>query len=87
MNNLVCIESNRGFRIVKADYYPPNGEKIRLVQESSSVGDYEDSLECAGSSYLWVGDNIHLDREEVSELVRCLQYWLTNKRLPTLLTE
>jgi hypothetical protein len=54
----------------------------RLIQESSAIGDYEDSFDCPGSSYLWVGDDHHLDREEVAELIENMQHWLDNGRLP-----
>jgi hypothetical protein len=54
----------------------------RLVSESSAIGDYHDSYERPGSSFLWIGDNHHLNREEVAELVAKMQYWLDHKRLP-----
>jgi len=68
--------TNRGFSIIN---HPTrdNVPKIeRLVQESSAVGDYEDSFDKPGSSYLWFGPDHHLDREEVEELIGHLQRWL-----------
>lgn len=54
----------------------------RLIQESSAVGDYDDSLDNPGSSYLWVGRDHHLDRDQVRELIGHMNAWLTNGRLP-----
>lgn len=53
----------------------------RLIQESSAVGEYEDSFGNPGSSYLWVGQDHHLNREEVRELIERMEYWLETKRL------
>ena len=52
-----------------------------LALESSAVGDYDDSVDRPGSSFLWFGDHHHLNREEVSELVGFLQHWLDTGRL------
>lgn len=41
----------------------PEGETL---QQSSAIGDYEDSLENPGSSFLWIGDE-HCDREAVKD--------------------
>ena len=71
--------TSRGFEILKHDVYPPKPEPMkqgRLAQQSSAVGDYEDAIDCPGTSYLWIGDNFHLDREEVRSLVEHLQRWL-----------
>ncbi len=54
----------------------------RLIQESSAIGDYEDSEDNVGSSYLWVGNDHHLNREEVSLLVHIMSSWLIDGRLP-----
>lgn len=37
---------------------------------------YADAFDRPGSSFLWVGDRHHLDRDEVRELVGYLQRWL-----------
>jgi hypothetical protein len=76
------ITTERGFRIIE------HWER-GLVQESSSIGPYEDSMDNPGSSFLWVGEeqSYHLDREEVLKLINCLQYWLDNKRLPVLVND
>jgi hypothetical protein len=53
----------------------------RLIQESSAIGDYENSFDCPGSSYLWIGQYHHLNREEVAELIARMQYWLKTGRI------
>jgi hypothetical protein len=58
-----------------------NRESTRLIGESSAVGDYDDSLDNPGSSYLWVGAAHHLNREEVRELIARMQYWLDRGHL------
>jgi hypothetical protein len=75
-------QTQRGFRIlVEEKYQNEPGEFTRLIQESSAVGDYEDSFDLPGSSFLWVGEDHHLNREQVKELIGHMQYWLDNKRL------
>lgn len=69
------VQSDRGFRRVEI-----GGETI--VAESSGVGDYDDSLERPGSSFLWTFAVGQIDREEVAGLVTVLQHWLEHKRLP-----
>lgn len=80
------VASDRGFLYINYPSYPAEdcggGEERRLVSESSAIGDYEDSWDNPGSSFLWVGDNHHLNREEVAELVAAMQHWLDNGRLP-----
>lgn len=74
--------TSRGFAVVTAPHYP-SGRPTRLLQESSIVGDYEDAFDNPGSSALWVGEDHHLNREEVRELALLLMYWLENKTLRT----
>ena len=75
-------ETERGFIVVTEEKYQnERGEFTRLIGESSAVGDYEDSFENPGSSYLWVGRDHHLNREQVAELIRRFEYWLECKRL------
>jgi len=74
--------TERGFRIVEHEKYADNARTLtRLVQESSAIGDYEDSMDTPGSSFLWVGKDHHLDREEVEELIGRMQEWLDTGRL------
>ena len=61
-----------------------NEDDPRLVQQSSAIGDYPDSMDEPGSSFLWVGMTHHLNREQVRELVQRLEHWLaTGKLFPT----
>ena len=53
----------------------------KLIQESSAMGDYKNSWERPGSSYLWVGEYHHLNREEVKELIKRMKHWLRKCRL------
>jgi len=73
-------KTNRGFTIVLHEKHP-NEEMTRLLQESSAIGGYEDSCTNPGSSYLWVGQDHHLNREEIEELIEKMQYWLKTSRL------
>ena len=72
--------TSRGFVVIEEENYQ-DGEMTRLIQESSTVGDYDDSPEKPGSSYLWVGQDHHLDREQVTELISRMQHWLLTGRL------
>jgi len=75
-------KTERGFVIVTHPAYgDEDGAPERLIQESSAIGDDEDSFDNPGSSYLWVGENHHLNREEVRELISRLEHWLNAKRL------
>ena len=80
--------TNRGFRIIKHPSRTQRNvvnepEMTRLIQESSAIGDYKNSLSEPGSSYLWIGDDHHLNREEVAELIDNMQHWLDDGRLPS----
>jgi hypothetical protein len=76
---VILKRTDRGFNFVVTS---PNLEvRERVVQESSSVGEYDDALDRPGSSYLWVGPHHRLDREEVAALVTYLQCWLATGRL------
>jgi len=49
-------KTERGFPIVRCEPYPPGcKESDCLIKASSAIGDYEDSFDKPGSSYLWVG--------------------------------
>lgn len=77
------VRAEGGFICVQHETYSETPELCRLIQESSAVGDYDDSFDNPGSSYLWVGECHHLDRDEVSELIEMMTVWLETKRLPT----
>lgn len=80
MNEIQITE--RGYRYLLTEIYQnKRGEMTRILAESSAVGDYEDSLDRPGSSFLWVGHDHHFNREEITELIEFMQYWLDNKRL------
>ncbi len=72
--------TQRGFGIVMYESWPSKEPK-RLVQESSLVGEADDALSRPGSSYLWFGDDHHLNREEVLELIAILTSWVETGRL------
>ena len=75
--------SGRGFRYVLAEKYQNEpGEYTRLLAESSAIGDYEDAFDNPGGSYLWVGSDHHLSREEIADMIEVMQHWLDHKRLP-----
>lgn len=78
------IKCDRGFIFVNHPAYLPPHEECRLVSESSAIGDYEDSYERPGTSFLWVGEKHHLNREEVRELRDVLTFWLRTGRLSLL---
>lgn len=68
--------SDRGFTTLHHPNYI-NGQKYdRLVSESSAVGTYEDSMDKPGSSFLWVGNAHHLNRDDVKELILFMECWL-----------
>lgn len=76
------IKTDRNFRIVMHEKYASDPQKeTRLIQESSAIEGGDLALENPGSSFLWIGQDHHLNRKEVSELVSRLQFWLDNKRL------
>lgn len=75
-------DTPRGFGLVMHPTYPDRGPS-RLLQESSAIGDYDNSYEVPGSSFLWVGEKHHLNREEIAQLIFNMQYWLDTGRLPT----
>lgn len=73
--------NSRGFRSLFHPGYP-EATKRRLVAESSAIGDYDDSMDKPGSSFLWVGEAHHLNREDVTTLRDALTHWLERGRLP-----
>lgn len=69
-------KTDKGFEIIEYPNYLGSGEYTRLAQQSSAIGDYDDSLCKPGSSFLWIGKHHHLNREEIKDLIEHLQYWL-----------
>lgn len=74
-------KSNRGFDFLEHNRYVEPHDDIRLASQSSAIGEYEDSWDRPGSSFLWIGDNHHLNREQVAEFVEYLNRWLKTGRL------
>lgn len=74
------MTSDRGFQYVTEKEYTSH-EETRLVAQSSAVGNYPDSMDKPGSSFLWIGSNHHLNREEVRELMIRLNVWLNTGQL------
>ncbi len=72
--------TGRGFEVLTHAMYPhiapDSPDHGRLVQASGAVGDYPDSFDRPGTSALWVGENHHLNRDEVRALVTHLLAWL-----------
>lgn len=67
--------SDRGFEVLVHEGYAP-AEPARLAGQSSGIGEYEDAFRRPGSSFLWIGSNHHLNREQVKELTEHLTRWL-----------
>ena len=71
------VRSERGFEFLDHPaYLKSDAEHSRLASQSSAVGDYEDAMARPGSSFLWVGQHHHLNRDEVKEFAGYLQRWL-----------
>ena len=75
-----AIKTDRGFIRVEHKSYVGR-LPMRLIQESSAMGPHEFNVNNPGSSYLWVGENHHLNREEIAEMIERMQYWLNTGRL------
>ena len=76
--SLKIIKDNRGFQALTMG-------PIQILKQSSQIGDYADSYDKPGSSFLWFGDPIpdwiELDREEVREVINILETWLDTGKL------
>lgn len=70
------IKTGRGFEVIAIPTYANEPVDARLLGQSSAIGDYENSMDQPGSSFLWFGNQHHLNREQVSEVVEHLQAWL-----------
>ena len=67
--------------MVEHSAYPPSWvehklEDKRLVQESSVRADHKTQFNAPSAAYLWLGDNHHLDRDEVVNLISHLKRWV-----------
>ena len=72
---MIVTYSSRDFEWIERESYPDK-ETMPLVRASSAIGNYENSFDNPGSSFLWVGKDFHLNREEVAELIQHMQAWL-----------
>ena len=73
--------TGRGFAVVEHEKY---GEDVltRLIQESSAIDfDLDISAVEPGTSFLWVGQDHHLNFKEVEELVSRMQHCLDTGHL------
>lgn len=76
-SSIRSYKTSRGFHGYEAEKYQnERGEFIRLVQESSAIGDADDAFDKPGSSFLWVCEHLHLSREEVVSLIQHMQRWV-----------
>ncbi len=80
---MYVTKSERGFQFLNHEtQLETNRERYsRLANQSSAIGDYKDSMERPGSSFLRIGDYHHLNREEVREFIKHLQAWVTTGSL------
>lgn len=68
--------TTRGFELIERRKYGTD-TNCRLVQQSSAIdGERSDSIDNPGSSYLWFGQDHHLNREEVADLIKNLRAWV-----------
>ncbi len=81
---MLVKKTQRGFELIERRANLDEHGVVRLVQQSSAVGDYPDAIYRPGSSYLWIDEHHHLNREQVAELVLHLNRWLSNGHLDLL---
>jgi hypothetical protein len=76
-------KTERGFQWLEHPVYEGvhDAKNDRFACQSSAIGDYDDSFAKPGSSFLWIGENHHLNREEVAEFVKHLNQWLKTGKL------
>lgn len=65
-----ATKTERGFHRVEHQKYAETAETMALLIQESS-----------GSSFLWIGQDHHLNREEVRELIDRMEHWLETGRL------
>lgn len=73
---MILTKTDRGFEWLEHGEYPDCKKSSRIFSQSSAIGDYEDSFDKPGSSYLWLGESHHLNREEVTLLIKHLTHWV-----------
>ena len=77
--------THNGFRTIEF-VSSVNAYGSLTIQQSSAVGDYDDSLDYPGSSFLWIGNDFdvgraHCNRDDVQALVGILNNWLKTGEL------
>lgn len=77
MATFIERRTDRGFQLIARG--TTRCRSIRVVQQSSAAR--EDCLDDPGSSCLWVGEDVHLDRVEVAKFRDYLTHWLKTGRL------
>mgnify|MGYP001602325901 CR=1 FL=1 len=68
-------KTQRGFQIIE---FKDANDKECSLQQSSAIGNYDDSFDKPGSSLVWLGkgeERMHLTREQVSDLIGSLKMW------------
>ncbi len=73
--------SGRGFQYIEENSYSNRPVPCRLLGQSSAIGNYEDSFDKPGGSFLWVGEKHHLNREQVEKVIVYMQNWLKTGNL------
>ena len=72
----------RGFEVIYFPVYAdPRGRLSRLVGQSSAIDNTHRGFDNPGSSFLWVGSEHHLSREEAEELARRILQWVNTGSL------
>jgi hypothetical protein len=76
-----CTKTPRGFQLITfSDHF----QQKCVLQQSSAIDDTERGFNSPGSSYVWLGiagQQMHLHREHVQELVTVLKGWLLDGKL------
>jgi hypothetical protein len=76
IGNMKAEKTSRGFTEIKHEKYQNEpGVMTRLIQESSAIDDK------GYFGYLWVGQDHHLNRKEVTKLINHMLYWLKHGKL------
>ena len=70
------IRSERGFEFLDHEVYPQSRHDSRLASQSSAIHMEYEGAGTPGSSYLWIGEHHHLNREQVKQFTSHLVAWL-----------
>ena len=86
-DTMYVTRTARGFEKIECAAFPPELGTVPLVWASSSIGDYADSFDRPGSSFLWVGEKHRLNREQVLDLAAHLTAWCMTGSLESAVDE